>query len=590
LEEGRFKQTRRAVFRRALLPPFVTAMLLCGSLVYYFTVYARSRVESDLLRIASDHRRLIDEFLSERVADLRFSVSFYDLEAICAEGRLEKLFADLQSSSKGFFDLGVFDDKGNHRAYVGPFDLAGKNYADAAWFKALQGTDVYVSDVFLGYRNIPHFILAVRKEDDGSRWYLRATIDTACFDELVEGIRIAESGEAYLVNRAGVLQSNRQAKGRLMEQDPDYGVYRIDPGAGLAFSTGRLAAHRYVYATQPLEQVGWILVVRQEMRDAYASLTHAVLVAVAIVVIGGTVVVFLAFALASGLSHQLALADVEKREMRTQLIIAGRLAEVGEMSAGLAHEINNPLQVMKSEQAMIEDILCSLEKPGGQPGPEDLRLIRESAEQINTQIERCKEITQGLLRFSRKEQPSIRLIALEDFLPEAARMIQRRADNENISILQEVDPDLPPVVGDRNQLQQVFLNLLNNAVHALGPKGGGHIRISAARDGNSAVLISVADDGCGIRPEHMDKIFHPFFTTKPVGEGTGLGLSTVYGIVERLGGQVSVTSELNAGTVFAVRLPVALPTKRNDEIGATGRSSPIPAEEAHYGRHETATD
>jgi len=588
LKVSRFKQVRRVIFRRALLPPFVTAMLLCGSLIYYFATYSRSQVKSELMRIASDHRRLIDEFLSERAGDLRFATSFYNCEALCTQGRLEQLFGYLQSSSKAFFDLGVFDDEGNHLAYVGPFDLAGKNYAKAEWFTALQETDLYISDVFLGYRNIPHFVLAVRKDHRNRRWFLRATIDTLYFNDLVEQIHVGKTGEAYLVNRKGTLQSARRGKGRLMEQDPDDGSYTVDGGMAPTFSAGRHSGQRYLYATEPLRLIDWVLVVRQEMSDAYASLSHAVLAAAGIIVGGGVVVVFLAFVLASGLSHQLALADVEKREMRTQLIIAGKLAEVGEMSAGLAHEINNPLQVMKSEQAMIEEVLSDMKESRVPPKSEDLAVIKDAAQQINTQIERCKGITQELLKFARKNEPSIRPVELKTSLAEAVHMVERQAQIENIRIVQELDPELPLLIGDPNRLQQVFLNLLNNSVHALKGKGGGEIHIRAQRDGDSAVSISVADDGCGIRPEDMDKIFHPFFTTKPVGEGTGLGLSTVYGIVEGLGGQISVTSELNGGTVFTVSLPLA-PTEEPDHANADGkRSNAHREEDGHNGDYTTA--
>jgi two-component system NtrC family sensor kinase len=116
------------------------------------------------------------------------------------------------------------------------------------------------------------------------------------------------------------------------------------------------------------------------------------------------------------------------------------------------------------------------------------------------------------------------------------------------------------VVGDPSQLQQILLNLLNNALYALQGKENGEIRITSTREA-STVTVSVADNGCGIDPEIIDKIFLPFFTTKPVGQGTGLGLSTIYGIVERWGGQVRVSSEPDVGSVFTVRLPVPTRTR-----------------------------
>jgi len=530
-------------------------MALCATLVYHFAVYSRNEVESELVRTASDHSRLIDQFLRERASDLRFASAIHDRDSLSNEARLAEVLKTLQSGSGAFVDLGVIDHDGDHLAYVGPYALADKNYADTEWFKAVQQSGLYVSDVFLGYRNIPHFILAVRHEDDNGPWYLRATIDTLYFTNLVRRIHIGQTGEAYLITRTGVLQSEPRAGGRLMEQDRDYGLYRIDEGVTPSFSTGERFGERCLYATAPLGFVDWVLVVRQHRADAYAHLSRAALVAILVTITGGTVVVLMAFVLASSLAHQLSLADIERREMRTQLIIAGRLAEVGEMSAGFAHEINNPLQVMKAEQAMLTEILSELETDGSCSNATALGALKDSVGQLDVQIERCRRITHGLLKFARQHEPSQEPVAIQGLLTQVARMIERRANEENVRIEEEYDPALPTLISDPNQLQQGFLNLLNNALDAMKSKAGGTIRLTAARDGESHVSVAVADEGSGIAGEHLDKIFHPFFTTKPVGEGTGLGLSTVYGIVEGLGGNITVSSELGNGTVFVIRLP-----------------------------------
>jgi len=241
--------------------------------------------------------------------------------------------------------------------------------------------------------------------------------------------------------------------------------------------------------------------------------------------------------------------------MKTQLIIAGKLAEVGEMSAGLAHEINNPLQVMKAEHMMIEELISDIENGEQSPDQESMRLIKDSVEQIDIQIERCKRITHGLLNFARKHEAVSHPVVMKEFLSEMVRMVEQKALVENIRIILKLDPDLPAIMSEPNQLQQVFLNLLNNAIHALKGKDSAEIRINASHE-DAFINVSIADNGCGIPPENMEKIFLPFFTTKPPGQGTGLGLSTVYGIVKGLGGEITVTSESNAGTVFNVRLPL----------------------------------
>ncbi|HIJ56753.1 MAG TPA: GHKL domain-containing protein [Deltaproteobacteria bacterium] len=543
------------ILTRGLAGPSITLMLVCGVLVYYFAAYSREQVETKLVRIASDHRQLVDQFLEERLSDLQFAAFFYSIAEISDPKRLTELFRRLLSRSRAFFDLGVFDEKGNHLAYAGPFDLAGKNYAETEWFKAVEREGRYISDIFLGYRNIPHFIIAIRRDEGDRTWYLRATVDTLFFNDLVENIRVGKSGEAYLVNRKGILQTRRRSGGRLMETDSDYGFYRINKDRVASFFTGKYSDHRYLYAVESLKQTGWDLVVRQEVSDAFAPLTRAVLVAVFVIAAGGAVVVIMAYILASGLANRLTLADIEKQQMKTQLIMAGKFAEIGEMSTGLAHEINNPLQVMKAERMLIQELISDVEKNNPSIDPDNMGLIKDSVEQIDIQIERCSRITQGLLNFARKTEAVMKPVTMQEFLPEMVRMIEQKALLENVRIIQKIESELPPLMSDPNQLQQVFLNLLNNAIHALRGKDSAEIRINASHE-DAFIEVSIADNGCGISPENMERIFLPFFTTKPPGQGTGLGLSTVYGIVKGLGGEITATSELNAGSVFNLHLPL----------------------------------
>jgi two-component system NtrC family sensor kinase len=284
-------------------------------------------------------------------------------------------------------------------------------------------------------------------------------------------------------------------------------------------------------------------------------------VAVALIVLGGVGVGTMGFFLATGVAHQLSVADIEKRRMGSQLIMAGKLAEVGEMSAGVAHEINNPLQVMKSEEMLMKDILSDIQVGAAEDQTENFKMLHASIDQMGAQIDRCGRITQGLLKFARESETNIRPVDLKLLLPEVVSLVETRARLENIRISQEVEAGLPPLQSDPVQLQQVFLNLLNNAIYAVDKNDTGAVNLAAKKEGDN-LIITVEDNGCGIPPENIGKIFMPFFTTKPVGQGTGLGLSTSYGIIERLGGQISVSSELNAGTTFTIRLPLSGPPEK----------------------------
>ncbi len=555
MEKNYLKEIRKMILIRVVLLPLLFLMLLCGTIVYYFTYSASHQVEKHLSRIAMDHRKLIDCFLNEKISVLKFIVSTNNYNLISKPLVLNNLFNKLQTESKACVDLGVFDENGKHVAYAGPYNLAGKKYDTAKWFQAVKEKGVYISDEFLGFRNIPHFIIAVRCDNDDQTWYLRATIDTFYFNDLVESIRIRKTGEAYIVNKEGIFQSRRRSGGKLMEIDPDFKDYQIDQKKSVSFVAGGKFNSRYLYATSPMERTDWYMVVRQSTADAYAPLFFTALISLFIIFGGGAVVMVVSFIMASNMANKLQLADIEKREMKTQLIIAGKLAEVGEMSTGVAHEINNPLQVINSEIAMIQSVTSDIETMITKDDPEPLFLLKDSTDQIKIQIQRCSHITQGLLNFARKTETSKEKVKIQILIPEIASMVDQKARVENIRIIQEIDPDIPEIVSDPNQLQQVFLNLFNNAIYALKGRNAGQIRIKVTQENYSEVIASISDNGCGFKPENMEKAFLPFFTTKPVGQGTGLGLSTVYGIIKGLGGDIELTSELNVGSVFTIRLP-----------------------------------
>jgi len=343
-----------------------------------------------------------------------------------------------------------------------------------------------------------------------------------------------------------------------MEKDPDAPLYNNGRTSDNAFLAKDFRDNYYLYATAYLDITGWRLIVHQRFMDAFHPLIQAVIVAAVMIVLGGAAVVLIAFLLATTLANRLSLAEVEKREMGSQLIMAGKLAEVGEMSAGMAHEINNPLQIMSVEHTMIKDTLDDCGK-NGTPKDEAMAIIKDSFEQIGLQINRCREITHGLLKFSRKSELNLKPVDLQQLIAEAIRLVENQAQIQGISIRSAVARDLPAIESDFDQLQQVLVNLINNALYAVREEPAGEIRINAERSDDYAA-VAVADNGCGIAQEDLEKIFMPFFTTKPVGQWTGLGLSTCYGIIERLGGKITVNSEPGEGTVFTVYLPL---TKEN---------------------------
>jgi two-component system NtrC family sensor kinase len=248
--------------------------------------------------------------------------------------------------------------------------------------------------------------------------------------------------------------------------------------------------------------------------------------------------------------------DAEASQLNKQLMQAGKLASIGELSAGVAHEINNPLAIILTER----QILLDLESQADMGSVQFKEQFFESMNQIDRQIKRCKRITQNLLRFARRTTSMVEAVNLNEFITEIIELMEREAKSSGIKITHAFDENLPTLISDPSQLQQVFLNLITNAIdaHEGMPYGKIHIKTNA-NGAKGGVTVSVSDTGSGISPEYLEKIFDPFFTTKPVGKGTGLGLSICYSIMRQLGGDITVTSKLGTGTEFTLSLPVNPP-------------------------------
>jgi two-component system NtrC family sensor kinase len=228
------------------------------------------------------------------------------------------------------------------------------------------------------------------------------------------------------------------------------------------------------------------------------------------------------------------------------------------MAAGFAHEINNPLQIMKSDHALIKTIFSSMKKNGELKESKDVRDLETTLDQLNRQIERCAKITQAILKFGRQSEPVAKDTDLVAFMPEMTSMVAKKASVQGIRMKEEIAEGTPLVRVDPSQLQQVLLNLFNNAIDAITERHGsqgGELSIQAGPGKDGKVKIAVTDNGAGISPENLKKVFTPFFTTKPPGQGTGLGLSVCYGIVDSMGGTMEVESEKGVGTTFVVYLP-----------------------------------
>ena len=566
-ERGEIQDARQyyAVLRHRILAsmivvPVIPFVLLLLTGFYYFNNSLRSTTEAKFTRVAENHSQMIDSFLRERLGDLQFIADTYGYDRLTNQSSIDHIFLNLQKTTPAFIDLSVFNEEGVHVAYHGPFELLGKIYRDYFWFKDVMKEGSYISDMFLGYRKIPHIIIALRQQRLGRPWVIRATIDTDYFNKTVENIRIGKTGEAYLLNNDGQYQSQTRSGGKLMAEDPDASKYIMRHQGTRTFTGQDSTGERYLYATVWLKEKDWLLVVRQAEADAFSALRTTTYLALLVAILGTVAIISLAFYITGRIIGRMERMDAEKSQLSKQLIVAERLAELGEMSAGFAHEINNPLQIIRSEQTLAKMILDEMRDRGDVQPSEDLDQVFDSIRQIQVQVDRCGQITRGILDFARREEPLLQTCDFRSFLPQVIGLVKRKARVSGIVIKQEIATDAPAIRADPGQLQQVILNLCNNAVDAIVAKhgsAGGEMRIGVRPSGDGRAEITVTDDGSGISPENLARMFTPFFTTKPVGKGTGLGLAVCYGIINKMGGTIRVSSTLGKGTTFTIHLPAS---------------------------------
>ncbi len=234
----------------------------------------------------------------------------------------------------------------------------------------------------------------------------------------------------------------------------------------------------------------------------------------------------------------------ELMEKHKQLVQSRKMAAVGTLTSGIAHELNNPLNnISITTEALIEDLASySTEE------------IMEMLKDIFIQVERAGGTVRNLLDFTRLEQTKIETISVSNLIESSLSLIQNEHMLQNIESQTHIADNLPQVRGNLRNLQQVFLNIFLNSAHAM--KGGGTLVIDVVRE-NKFIRIDVTDNGCGISKDSLEKVFDPFFTTKDVGKGTGLGLSVSYGIIQEIGGHITVDSKEGEWTTFSVFLPIA---------------------------------
>jgi len=542
----RKKQYYNTITRRLLIAFFCLSILPITS----FAWLMKESVEEtnifklqELAKSTIEHRaEVISRFLDDKINLLTTIVSLYPRDYLFQQANVEKIFLAINRSGD-IVDLQVIDAAGIQHAYVGPYRtmVEGKRYSEAPWFMETLISGVHVSDVFTGYRNTPHFVVAVT--DNLKHFVLRATINSSMFNALLHSAQLGPHGDAFIVNRKGELQTPGISgkTGLSKEEEQLISFERTDSS---------LVTASDVYTTRWIHNGHWLLVLRANIKDSfgyYIQLRNRIFfMVVAISLVALAAATSISFALARNFER----SDKEYAALGLQFAQVEKMATVGRLAAGIAHEINNPLQMITNQAGWVGELL-----PEEDPAQiKNLEEYQKAVEQIKHHVRRAGTITHRLLGFSRKMTAQQEKVQVNDLIVETISFVEREAGYNNIQLTSRLAPDLPPTMTDGPQLQQVLLNLVGNAMDAVGKEG--EITITTSLVQPDKIVVECADTGPGIPEDNLPHLFDPFFTTKAPGKGTGLGLYISYDIVKKLGGSIAATNKKGGGAVFTIVLPV----------------------------------
>jgi two-component system NtrC family sensor kinase len=558
MQKQNYTALRRRLFGTLLLLSLVPLLALGMFCADRLNSAHGDKVSSILGAVGRNKVRSIDTFLIERVAQIKNLTYTHSYEDLINVQSLSQIFSTMQANGKHFVDIGVIGRNGKHLAYVGPYDLAAPDYSETEWFNEVMRKGVYVSDMFMGFRNEPHFIIAVMRHEGVHTYIVRATIDLAALNSLAQRTYEGERSDAFLVNKDGILQTQSLFNGNVMSQMrlqlPKGAEDFKKPFSVPMQEVGQEEPVEYLALVYPLSVTSWRLVMVEDVRGTLAPLQQLRIFIMLFVVLGALLAAVGALLATRSLINYLMEQDKKQAQLDAQLTQSSKMAALGKMATGVAHEINNPLMLIRESAGWMRDLLAE-EKPENYKNYQELC---ETAEKIEQHVERASGITHRMLGFGRTVAPSQGELFVPMLLDQTISFLEGEARLRNIEIVRKYDEGVGSVVTDGSQLQQVFLNIIDNALDAVGKDGTITVHVEAwqAKDaGEAGCRVRITDTGSGIPQDKLKRIFDPFFTTKKPGEGTGLGLSICFTILESLGATIHVESEVGVGTSFIISLP-----------------------------------
>jgi len=526
--------------------------LLCiATLGYVFYDAAfREKTHALLAQKAMSSVQSLDGFLEEKISNLRQETGAATISELSDPGHLRARLHSLQNAYQGvFIGLDLVDASGTIIAATTD-EKSQTVPVEKSWFTQAISRPQFVSNLALCET---FCFLAVRITSEQTAWLLRAYLDPDLIQEKIRLFHPGGPGGAFFLDRQGAHNAGSGAEPDSREAAQMLAQQFFPEGRPVVLEAKGANGQISLYGCAPVRSTGNILAIHQPKAQLLRPLFKARLLALAIIIAGFAGIVVTALALAKRTEQRLLKAELDLQQMQKHVMDAGKLAAIGELAAGVAHEINNPLAIMMENAGWIQDLLKS-DDPHSEENTEE---IFSSLQTITTQGHRCREITHKLLSFARKADSATKAVNINSLLEDIAGFARQKAKYRNVEIRLSLDPNAGEVDSSPAEIQQIILNLVNNAIDAI-EHDNGLVQLRSVRE-TSFVRIDVEDNGQGIPEDILPRIFEPFFTTKAAGKGTGLGLSICRDLLSKMGGSISVDSTPGQRCVFHVRLPASSP-------------------------------
>ena len=527
----------------------LTLVPLAVSTVFFYQ-NSREQAIEELLQetrvFAADTALDVYMFLRQYIMVLQVIGTMYGREKLVESGVLQQVFASMAKTDDAFIHLDLLGAEG-HILASSCVNVHCVTHKAVRWIDDLHEEGFSMGHI-LSKDGTRYLFVRVRIADrNGSFFSLRGLLPAEAIRSFLDQLELEDIVDVFIVDRnnrlltesryfgisghKAILPEGRQQPAAVMVEDPVIGQ-----GEVLFVGTD------YIGGTSM--KLG-LVVSSRNLEIFKGRIRHYIL---GLLALSSVFLILVIFALVTYVVQKLYQADLRRREYLDQVARSDKLASIGRLAAGVAHEINNPLAIINEKAGLLQDLLRYDDRYR-----KDERLLKIT-DAIIAAVERAGTITHRLLGFARKMDTSVQTMDVEHVIREVVSFVRKEAEYKDITIDIDVAEDVPEIVSDRGKLQQILLNLANNAIAAMDR--GGHMEIRVRNlPGEQAILISVVDNGCGISEENQKKVFEPFFSTRAQEGGTGLGLAITYGLVRDLRGSMELESVVGEGTTFTITLP-----------------------------------